>query len=235
MNKMKLGIMQPYFIPYIGYWQLMNAVDRYVVYDDVNYIKGGWINRNRLLINGEPKYFNVPLVGASPNKRINEVAVNNTRSLIDKNLRTLWNEYRKAPFFGQVYPIMERILNNGQPTISAYILSSFQLIAEYLRIKTELVLSSDIDKEAGLKGQDKVLQICEIMGATEYYNAIGGQQLYSRAAFQERNIQLKFLKTNNIVYKQFSDIFYPNLSIVDVMMFNSRKDVIDMLDQYTLI
>lgn len=102
-------------------------------------------------------------------------------------------------------------------------------------IKTELVLSSDIDKEAGLKGQDKVLQICEIMGATEYYNAIGGQQLYSREAFQERNIQLKFLKTNNIVYKQFSDIFYPNLSIVDVMMFNSRMDVIDMLDQYTLI
>lgn len=232
---MKLGIMQPYFIPYIGYWQLMNAVDRYVVYDDVNYIKRGWINRNRLLINGEPQYFNVPLVGASQNKLINEVEVNNARSLIEKNLRTLWNEYRRAPFFDQVYPIMERILNNGQPTISSYIWASFQPIAEYLGIETELVLSSDIDKEVSLKGQDKILQICEIMGATEYYNAIGGQQLYSREAFQERNIQLKFLKTNDIVYKQFSDTFYPNLSIVDVMMFNSRMDVIDMLDQYTLI
>lgn len=74
---MKIGIMQPYFLPYIGYWQLLNAVDKYVIYDDVNYIKGGWINRNRILINKEPKYFNVKLNGASPNKLINEVEVSN--------------------------------------------------------------------------------------------------------------------------------------------------------------
>ena len=83
---MKLGIMQPYFVPYIGYWQLMNAVDKYVIYDDVNFIKGGWINRNRILVNGQPKYFNIPIIGASPFKLINEIGVNNDLQLINKNL-----------------------------------------------------------------------------------------------------------------------------------------------------
>lgn len=232
---MKVGIMQPYFIPYMGYWQLINAVDKYVVYDDVNFIKGGWINRNRLLISNEPKYFNVPLVGASPNKLINEVEVNNQRVLIDKNLRLLQNEYRRAPFFEPTYSIMEKILTCGKTTISAYILESFKIICEYLDIKTELLLSSELSKNVGLKGQDKVLHICEILGATEYYNAIGGRQLYSKDVFAEKQIALKFLQMEDIKYKQFTDEFYANLSIIDVMMFNSKEDVVKMLNQYVLL
>ena len=101
---MKIGIMQPYFLPYIGYWQLLNAVDKYVIYDDVNYIKGGWINRNRILINKEPKYFNVKLNGASPNKLINEVEVSNDNIWQKKLLKTIEENYKKAPFLKKFFP-----------------------------------------------------------------------------------------------------------------------------------
>lgn len=232
---MKLGIMQPYFIPYIGYWQLMNAVDKYVIYDDVNFIKGGWINRNRILVNGEPKYFNVPMLGASPYKLINEVGVNNDRKLTDKNLRALEGAYRKAPYYGEVFPLMERVLESGKDDIASYIAESFRIIGEYLDIKTEFIISSDLEKDCEQKGQDKVLSICKLLGATEYYNAIGGQELYSFEDFKAQDITLKFLKTSDIVYEQFGNEFQPNLSIVDVMMFNSREQVQQMLKKYTLV
>ena len=232
---MKLGIMQPYFIPYIGYWQLMNAVDKYVIYDDVNFIKGGWINRNRILVNGEPKYFNVPMLGASPYKLINEVGVNNDRKLTDKNLRALEGAYRKAPYYGDVFPLMERVLESGKDDIASYIAESFRIIGEYLDIKTEFIISSDLEKDCEQKGQDKVLSICKLLGATEYYNAIGGQELYSFEDFKAQDITLKFLKTSDIVYEQLGNEFHPNLSIVDVIMFNSREQVQQMLQKYTLV
>ena len=175
---MKLGIMQPYFVPYIGYWQLMNAVDEYVIYDDVNFIKGGWINRNRILVNDQPKYFNVPMLGASSMKHINEVGVNND---------------------------------------------------------PKLIVSSTLEKDCTLKGQDKVLEICKLLGATEYYNAIGGQELYSFADFRQQGVKLSFLKTEPITYDQFGGEFQPNLSIVDVMMFNSADTVREMLGRYQLV
>lgn len=232
---MKLGIMQPYFIPYIGYWQLMNAVDKYVIYDDVNFIKGGWINRNRILINGIPGYINVPMQGSSPNKHINEIAVNTDERIAEKNLHTIRNAYKKAAYFEEVYPLVEKIVKCRETNLALYIAESFKVINNYLGITTELLLSSDLKKNCELKGQDKILHICDLLGATEYYNAIGGQQLYDRKIFKERQITLKFLQTDNIIYKQFTNEFYANLSIVDVMMFNSREEVMEMLNRYTLL
>lgn len=232
---MKLGIMQPYFVPYIGYWQLMNAVDKYVIYDDVNFIKGGWINRNRILINGEVKYFNIPMIGASSSKLINEVEVNNNQNLIDKNLRIIENAYKKSPCFQEVYCLIARILNCGKKNIADYIVESFKIICNYLEIKTELILSSKLEKDNNLKAESKVLSICELLNADEYYNAIGGRMLYSFSDFREKNIELKFLKTEEIIYKQFSNIFYPNLSIIDVMMFNSKEKIKCFLDDFQLV
>lgn len=232
---MKLGIMQPYFIPYIGYWQLMNAVDKYIVYDDVNFIKGGWINRNRILVNGEPKYFNIPMLGASPYKLINEVEVNHNEKLKNKNMRVIEGAYQKAPYYNEVKDLLEKIMNGEQKSISDFILNSFKIINEYLKIDTELILSSTLNKDCSLKGQDKVLSICELLGATEYYNAIGGQELYSFEEFKKHGIDLKFLETGKIEYKQFHNEFQSNLSIIDVMMFNSKDKVKEFLNQYTLI
>ncbi len=234
-SKMKLGIMQPYFMPYIGYWQLMNTVDTYVIYDDVNYIKGGWINRNQILINGKAKYLTIPVLGASPNKTINEIKIDTNPKIIDKKLRMIKGAYQKAPYYKETIDIIEKILTYQEADIVKFLQNSFKTIKDYLRIKTDFILSSNINKEERLQGQDKVLDICKRLGAKEYYNAIGGYKLYSFSDFEEENIRLRFLKTNRIEYKQFNNDFQKNLSIIDVMMFNSRETVIGMLDQYTVI
>lgn len=227
--------MQPYFIPYIGYWQLMNAVDKYVVYDDVNFIKSGWINRNLILVNGKSKYFNIPMVGASSFKLINEVGVNCDIKLVEKNLRTIEGAYKKAPYYDLIYPLIKDILSYQCDNIAQYIFNSFKIICDYMNIQTELIVSSTLDKDNELKAQDKVLEICELLGADEYYNAIGGRELYSFEDFEKRGIKLKFLKTDLIEYKQYDNEFQSNLSILDVMMFNSREDVAEMLNRYTLM
>ena len=228
--------MQPYFVPYIGYWQLLNVVDKYVIYDDVNFIKGGWINRNRIIVGDRVNYFNIPMHGASSNKLINEIGVDNTPTIIAKNLRVLISAYSKAPYFDEVYPLLEKILNCGLSTLSSYIINSIRIISNYLDIQTELIISSELKKDNDLKGQSKVLEICDLLKATEYINAIGGKSLYSFTDFNKRGICLKFLKTaDDISYLQFTGEFIPNLSIIDVMMFNSKADIKKMLNQYTLI
>lgn len=234
-GKMKVGIMQPYFLPYIGYWQLLNAVDEYVIYDDVNFIKQGWINRNRILVDGKPFYFNLPMLGASSNKRINEIRVNQSGKLLNKNLRTIEMAYRRAPYFSQVYPLMRKIMNDNEEILSCFILDSIKLICEYIGIKTTILVSSSLKKNNTLKGKDKVLHICSLLGATEYYNAIGGRTLYSFSQFEERGIKLNFLQTDPIEYLQFGNDFQPNLSILDVMMFNPVTRIREMLEQYTLV
>lgn len=232
---MKLAIMQPYFVPYIGYWQLMNGVDQYVIYDDVNFIKGGWINRNRILMNGQPIYFNLPMTGASSNKLINEIKVNQDKRLAEKRLRTINNVYRKAPFYKEVYPLIEKILMCEEQDMVPYLIRSFQIINAYLEITTELIVSSQIKKDNHLKGQRKVIEICQLLHADEYYNAIGGRTVYSFSDFKEKNIKLKFLKTKDIIYEQFGNTFQKNLSIIDVMMFNSKSKIQEFLKEYVLI
>jgi len=232
---MKLGIMQPYFVPYIGYWQLMNAVDEYVIYDDVNFIKGGWINRNRILINGQPKYFNIAMLGASSFKLINEVGVNNDQKLINSNLRIIEDAYKNAPYYDVIFPLIKEILLCGKEDVASYIAYSYKVICNYLDIFTKLVVSSTIQKDCSLRGQDKVLSICSILGASEYYNAIGGQELYSFSDFKDKKLKLSFLKTDEIIYPQFNNEFQSNLSIIDVMMFNSKDEVKKLLNAYTLV
>lgn len=235
MEKIKLGIMQPYFLPYIGYWQLMNAVDKYVVFDDVNYIKRGWINRNRILIDGYPQYINILIADASQNRLINNTKVINTSKQVDKNLKMIECAYKKAPYFKEIFPLIESVLRYEEENLVSFLMNSFKIICRYLNIKTKLILSSSIDKDCSLKGQDKILDICQRQNADQYYNAIGGQSLYSYSDFKQKGIKLHFLQTNDIIYKQFENKFQGNLSILDVMMFNSVDEIQDMLLKYTLI
>lgn len=230
---MTLGIMQPYFFPYIGYWQLISAVDKYVIYDDVNYIKGGWINRNRILLNGKEHYFNVYLNGASPNKLINEVEIGD-KVLNGKNLKTLEQAYKKAPFYKQVYPILEETIQSGIGNLARYNGYIIKKICEYLEVNTELIYSSEIEKDNSLKGKEKVISICKTLNADKYINAIGGKMLYNPKEFAENGVLLAFLKTDDIMYNQFSGEFVKNLSIIDVLMFNSPETVKDYLNMYSL-
>lgn len=232
---MKIGVMQPYFFPYIGYWQLMNVVDKYVIFDDVNYINKGWINRNRILINGQPNFFTIPLVGASQNKLINEIEINKNDKGYLKILRTIEMAYKKAPFFPEVFELFEGVIQCDENNLAKYLKNSIEVVSKYLDINTELLLSSEIEKDCTLKGQEKILEICKKLGGTEYYNAIGGVELYSQDLFRSNGINLSFVKTNNIEYKQYENEFCPGLSILDVMMFNSPEKIRAFLDDFELI
>lgn len=231
---MKLGIMQPYFLPYIGYFQLLNAVDKYVIYDNIQYTKKGWINRNRILKNGKDLMITIPLEKDSDYLDVKE------RSLsvgFDKKklLNQIRESYRKAPYFEQTIPLIERIVNFDDNNLFHYIDNSVREICRYLEINTEIIISSSLGIDHSLKGQDKVIAICKELKATDYYNAIGGQELYSPEEFKKENINLHFISSSPIEYKQFSNEFVPWLSILDVMMFNSLEDIHRILDNYELI
>ncbi len=232
---MKAAIMQPYFLPYIGYWQLMYAADVFVVYDDVNYRKGGFINRNRLLENGAPAYFNINIVGASQNKLINQTDRLKDDRLTGKLLRRIVTCYKKAPCFEETYPVMEKIITYEETNLAQYLFTALKCMADYLGIDTQIILSSDMEKDNTLKGQDKVLDICRQLGADTYYNAIGGRKLYNREDFHRAGIELFFIETEEIIYPQFENAFVPGLSILDVLMFNGVEKTKQYLERYRLV
>ena len=231
---MKLGIMQPYFFPYLGYWQLMNAVDVYVIYDDVNYIKNGWINRNNILLNGKKHLITLPLDKASSFLTINNICYTSNNLVIAKLLKTIYQSYKKAPFFNDVYPIIESTFSEKTCFVSKLLERQFSLVNQYLGIKTKILLSSNLKKDNNLKGQEKVINICKLLNATEYYNTESGKNLYSKEIFCNSGIKLHFLKPKDISYMQFKNIFVPNLSIIDVMMFNSKEKIMSFMNEYEL-
>lgn len=229
---MRLGIMQPYFLPYIGYFQLINAVDKFVIYDDVNFIKGGWINRNRILLNDASFMVNIPMEGASSFKRINEINIGKNK---EKILLTIQQAYKKAPFYNKIYPLIFEIIMHDNNNLALFIANSLIKVSEYFQINTEIILSSDIKKNNELKAQEKVISICKVLGATEYYNSFGGQELYSKENFAENGLTLNFIKTRPFIYTQYKNQFIPWLSMIDVMMFNSPDVIHEMLISYDLL
>lgn len=234
---MKLSIMQPYFFPYLGYWQLIASGDCFVIYDDVNFIKGGWINRNRYLYQGEAKYFNITMSGASPNKKINEIALMQSSRFHPgkKLLSTLQMAYQKAPMYREIIPLLETIILYPEDNLARYLEYSIRSLCEYLEIPTKILVSSQIpQKDSSLAKEKKVLDICRCLGADTYINAIGGQALYSRKEFEQAGIRLFFIRMNPIEYPQYHSPFVPGLSIIDVLMFNNRKTVQQLLTEYTL-
>lgn len=229
---MTLGIMQPYFMPYIGYWQLMAAVDTYVVYDDVNYIKGGWVSRNNILLNGQKHMFTITLNGASPNKLFNEITIKDD---FKKFARLIDSAYRKAPYYAEVSTLLEKIYNYEDKSLGAFMMNSFRVVLDYLEIDTKLVLSSTIEKDNSLRGKEKVKHICHLLGADTYYNAIGGQELYDKDDFKVDGIDLHFVQTNEAPYVQLTNEFVPGLSIIDILMFNSVETIQNLLNDYSLV
>ena len=229
---MILAIMQPYLFAYIGYWKLIKAVDTFVIYDDVNFIKQGYINRNNILSNDKKQLLTLELIGASSNKLINEIEVGRN---IKKIKRTIENAYVKAPYFDTAYPIIENILSQQEKNLAKFIGYSLWKISEYLQIDTKFIYSSEIEKNNYLKAQNKVIDICVRLKADRYINAIGGQELYDKENFKDKDIELNFLQEELHEYKQFENDFIPYLSIIDVMMFNSKDEIKMMLDEYELI
>lgn len=232
---MKLAIMQPYFLPYVGYFQLIAAVDAFVVYDNVKYTKKGWINRNRYLRNGSATTFTLPLRNGPDSLSISErrIADNFDPARLVGRLHTA---YRKAPYLAQTLPLVEDIAMNDARTLFDFIHASIRRVCDHLGLRTPLVVASSVPLAPTLGGKDRVLAICRHFGAATYVNAIGGQELYRDEDFAAQGIRLRFLKSNFLEYTQFGADFVPWLSIVDVLMFNSVERTRSYLESgYELI
>lgn len=230
--------MQPYLFPYIGYFQLVAAVNKFVIYDDVNFIKGGWINRNNILINKKSNLFTVPLNKASSNTLINETTINLKFYNIwkVKFLRSIEQSYKKSPYFTDVYNLIENVLEiNENDLISELAVNSIKNVSDYLHLDTEICETSENYNNKIKSGQERVLDICGIEKASHYINPIGGIELYSKNTFKENGIVLNFIKSKPIIYSQFDNDFSPWLSIIDVLMFNSISEVNTMVNQYELV
>ncbi|MDH4460752.1 MAG: WbqC family protein [Flectobacillus sp.] len=232
---MKIAIMQPYILPYIGYFQLIKAVDKFIIYDDVNFINRGWINRNRLLVGGKDSLFTIPLKEASQNKLIHEIEVNWDAAWKSKFLKTLEQSYKKAPFYADVLPLVQASLALDNVPISEVIVENLRILCSYLDIKTEIIASSRSYNNQHLKAQERILDICLQEKAHQYINPIGGIELYDKTVFEEKGMVLNFIKAKAISYPQFKNEFVPWLSILDVLMFNSVAQIQGFLEEYELV
>lgn len=232
-----IALMQPYIFPYIGYFQLISAVNRFIVYDDVTFIKQGWINRNRILAHGAPLFFSIPLSGASSHTLIREVHINKTLYVEWRNkfYKTLEQYYRKALQYEQVLSIIKDVLNGEPQLISVLAVLSIKAVCGYLGITTEIIETATKYDNRHLKGEDRVIDICRQENARVYVNAIGGRELYSCDNFKRNNIELRFLRCGEISYRQFRYTFVPSLSIIDVLMFNMPETANQLVNQYEMV
>lgn len=234
---MKIAIMQPYFYPYIGYFQLIANVDKFVIYDEIQYVKQSWINRNRILVSGEPMYISLPLKKDSDYLNVNQ------RSLADtwpsdrkKLLQKLSGVYAKAPFFNETFGLVETTLKFADTNLFAFLFHNLQAVLKRLSVSVPIVKSSELGIDPTLKAADKVIAICHSLKATDYVNPIGGLELYNKSDFAAQGISLSFLKTDAKPYNQFGNAFVPYLSIIDVLMFNTVASIqTSLYSEYSLV
>lgn len=225
---MKIAIMQPYFLPYIGYFQLMASVDTFVVYDNIKYTKKGWINRNRIQNRGVENLISLPLKKDSDYLDIGarELSPSFERA---KLCNQIVGAYQHAPYFREVMPLLDKIIMNRNSNLFLYLYEGIVLIRDFLGLKTKLLVSSVIPVNHNLKSQERVLDICRELNAECYINPPGGVALYSSHDFADNGVELKFIQPKSWQYSHSETDFIPWLSIVDVMMFNSRDDVVQRL------
>lgn len=231
----RLAIMQPYLFPYIGYFQLLNAVDQFIFYDDVNFIKQGWINRNKILLNGNEFIFTVPLKNASSFRLIKDIEVSerNFNNWKKSFFKTLQTAYKKAPYFEAIFPILIEVFNSSN-YISTLAINSIISCASYIGIGKPNFISSDLCIDSNFSGKERVINICLQTKSSAYINAEGGVDLYNKSDFKNAGIELNFLKSNPIVYNQNQDKFISHLSIIDVLMYVKKSDISDLINAYKL-
>lgn len=230
---MILASNQPYFLPYIGYWQLIAASDVFLIGDDYNFIRHGWIHRNRSFNFGTPTYFGITLKHASSFSVINEMEILSLQR--DKLMRRMQNEYTHAPFREQGLELLDRVLDTPERNLNAFLTRSIHIVCDTLDIRTPIRHTSELANRDSFRREYRIYDYCHRLGADTYLNPIGGMALYDKVAFREQGLELRFLKSGLPRYRQFGDDFIPSLSILDMLMFNSREDVIRMLDDYALI
>lgn len=232
---MKVAIMQPYLLPYLGYFQLMHATDAFVLLDDVNYINKGWINRNRILVSDRDYLFTMPLKDASQNRRINEIERSPDKHWLKKFFRTVELAYKRAPHFEAVQALLQDVFNSPEQNLSAFLRASFKHIHRYLGVAERIIPSSSLFGGKELKGQERIVHIAKAVGAEHYVNLPGGRGLYNADFFARNGLALSFLEPALPEYQQFGAPFVPGLSLIDVLMFNENDVILHWLEQGVVI
>lgn len=231
-----VSMMQPYLFPYLGYFQLIARSDAFVLGDDLQYVKSSWINRNRVLANGQPKLITFPL------RKANQFAPINQRWLCDeyaheaqKLLKTLELGYARAPYKTETIALVREILAHPERNLARFIENSIRRICAHLQIVTPIRIGSELGLPARMDKQERVVTIAHKMNAELYINPIGGTELYCPAYFRSHGLALRFLKMDDLSYPQFNHPFVPSLSIIDVLMFNSRNEAQALLKRFSLV
>lgn len=225
------AVMQPYLFPYIGYYQLVKSSDEFVIYDDVNYIKGGYINRNNILVSGCSQRFTLPIVGASPNKKISELYFDTGAKKI---LKTIEQSYRKAPHFDTVFDIVNHVLLDDDRRVVNIAGKSISIIFDYLNIEKSIRVSSDIPIDKSLGAQDRLIEMSKFLKCDKYVNSPGGKRLYDETYFRDNGVKLMFINCLSSEYNQKTNNFVPYLSMLDILMWCSKDEVIKLLNEYEL-
>lgn len=233
-----LGVMQPYFFPYIGYYQLIFASDIFLIYDDVQYSRGGWINRNRIASQENVQYITLPVSRNSHTKLIKDSFFTSSHlQAKEKIVRILYQTYNKAPEFAKQFPLLEKLILDKEISVATYLSKQIISISELLKIKTQISRSSFLPRESS-KPQDKTQKLCELasqLKTTEYINSPGGMILYNKEDFLKYGITLKFINPQPFVYgNNQAALFESNLSIIDALMFCPLKLILNQLSRFTL-
>lgn len=229
---MTLAANQPYFFPYLPYWQLIACADMFLIADDYAYMRKSWINRNRILVNGEPRFFRIRIRDASSFRMIGDTEIlPPDRDL----LKTLDMAYHKAPHFDEGFAVARAVLEYPDQNLVDFLEHSYRVICDYLGIDTPLMRTSALPGNNLYKKEFRIYDFCHRLGADTYVNAVGGQHLYHFDDFVREGLRLRFLRSCCEPYPQFGDSFTPGLSILDAMMFNSREQLQRLLGQYSFI
>ncbi len=233
---MSVAIMQPYFFPYLGYFQLVQAADHFVFYDDVMFIKKGWINRNRILMQGNDFLFSIPLEKQSQHKSIRQSTVAYGAEFPSKWLQQIESAYKKAPHFQEVLELIHRVIQEKPASIADLAAKSVMETWTYLGLEQKFYMSSELKTKPDVDRALRLIHITQELGDSHYINAVNGQALYDKPFFAAQGVQLDFLSPKLQPYPQGNQSeFMAGLSMIDVLMWNSREEVIQQVKNFDLI
>ncbi len=230
-------ISQPTYLPWIGYFSLINAADHFIFLDDVQFDSRSWQQRNRILINGNVNYLTVPVIKKGLSKQL----INNTtiasNDVFKKHLLKIKHAYSKTKYFKEYYPKIENIITkcNNMINLSEINIHIIKEITKILNLKCEFTNSSELDCPG--KRSLKLINICNKLKKNDYLINEGSKKYVNEdiSLFKKNNIKIYTIKYNDVYYEQFNDVFVKKLSIIDVL-FNKGPETINFIkNNYKLI
>lgn len=231
--------MQPYFFPYLGYFSLLKNTEKFILLDSVQFIRHGWIERNRILkLDGNCMYIKVPLIKHSRGTLIKNIRIKNDQNWKNKILSQIQHYKKKAPFFIDVKNLLNTIFEKKMEDITTLNCFCLESVCNYLGFRPDISIFSNLDLTIDIptSPDEWALNICKSIGnVTEYWNPPGGIDFFNRDKYEKEGIKLNFQKIQLLEYKQLGNPFLPGLSIIDVMMFNSPETINTMLGDYKII